>query len=472
MAAGKTLRPGGLTTLAIINFVLGGFQALGALISLTTINMVVEVNGAIQQSDRGAVVITVVLNVVIAALLLTSGVGFLKTNRWSGWLMANLYVLFFVARAVLGATSGLIESDPSTFSLISFVYPLLVFLFVNFVFPDVWRERSGAQLVRGRGAPGAPHVVLIGRNAVRQTLRGASGVLFCFATLVIGLFLTQVLFLPIDFFRLQAQGRQEISDEQLVEQLEEISVPLLGRLIGASELAEAGDQAGEGIAPQPLGSDLLAADDTPGVRWARYLLRERPGFLSLILMVLCFFIPAVVVFSGFSQIAGDARNRGLRYLLLRTTRRDIFFGKFVGSAIISTLLIFVLMVAVTVYVQRKLAVYEFSAVLPWALWGFLAFVIASLPFIAISITMSAMIDSPFGALSAGLGVVAVFPLVVRGIASAWEPFRYVGFLVPQQLVFSFFHPDPGRVLLVSFVMIGYTALYLTGGYLYFKRRNL
>lgn len=474
MAAGKTLRPGGLTTLAIINFVLGGFQALGALISLTTINVVMEVNGVAQQLDRGAIVVTTVLSVVIAGLLITSGVGFLKSNRWSGWLAANLYVLFFVVRAVFNATSGLAESDPSTFSLISFIYPLLVLLFVNGVFPDVWRQRSGAQLIRGRGAPGAPHVVLIGQNAVRQTLRGASGVLFCFATLVIGLFLTQVLFLPVDFFRLQAQGQQEISDEQLIEQLEEISVPILGRLIGAGDLATddtAGQTDGE-LSPAPLTLDPLAAEDTPGVRWARYLLRERPGFLSLILMVLCFFIPAVVVFSGFSQIASDARNRGLRYLLLRTTRRDIFFGKFFGSTVVSALLIFVLMVAVTVYVQRKLGVYEFQAVLPWALWGFLAFVIASLPFIAISITMSAMIDSPFGALAAGLGVVTVFPLVVRGIASAWAPFRYVGFLVPQQLVFSFFHPDSGRVLLVAFAMLGYAAVYLAGGYLYFKRRNL
>jgi len=140
--------------------------------------------------------------------------------------------------------------------------------------------------------------------------------------------------------------------------------------------------------------------------------------------------------------------------------------------VVSALLIFVLMVAVTVYVQRKLGVYQFSAVLPWALWGFIAFVLASLPFIAISITMSAMIDSPFGALAAGLGVVAVFPLIVRGIASVWEPFRYVGYLVPQQLVFSFFHPDTGRVIAAALAMIAYAALYLTGGYLYFRRRNL
>jgi ABC-type transport system involved in multi-copper enzyme maturation permease subunit len=468
-----------LTTLAIINFVLGGFQALGALISLTTINMVIEVNGQIQHADRSLVVVSVLLNVVVAALLITSGVGFLKTNRWSGWLAGNLYVLFFVARAIFSAATGVTESDPSTFSLVSFVYPLLIFLFVNFVFPDVWRERSGAQLIRGRGAPDAPHIVLIGQNAVRQTLRGASGVLFCFATLVIGLFLTQILFLPIDFFRLQAQGQQEISDEQLIEQLETISVPLLGRLIGANELGafsqgeESGDSASPRfLSPTPLDGDLLEDAESPGIRWARYLLRDRPGFLSLILMVLCFFIPVVVVFSGFSQIAGDARNRGLRYLLLRTTRRDIFFGKFAGSVVVSALLIFLLMVAVTVYVQRKLNVYEFQAILPWALWGFIAFVLASLPFIAISITMSAMIDSPFGALAAGLGVVGVFPLIVRGIASAWGPFQYVGYLVPQQLVFSFFHPDTGRVVAVALAMVGYAALYLAGGYLYFKRRNL
>ena len=476
MAVARTLRPGGLTTLAILNFVLGGFQALGALISLATINVVVQVNDQVQQTDPRLLAVTVVLNLIIAGLLITSGVGFLKTSRIAGRLMANLSVLFFVGRTVFAYASGLMEADPSTFSLIGFIYPFLIFLFVNFVFPDVWQQRSGAQLVRGRGSPGTPHVLLIGQNTVRQTLRGASGVLFCFSTLVIGLFLTQLLFLPIDFFRLQAQTERNVTDEQLIEQLETFSVPLLGQLIGASELSSDQTTGSSGqirpLEPAVPGNDPLLAGETPGIRWARYLLRERPGFLSLILLLLCFFIPVVVVFSGFSQIAGDARNRGLRYLLLRTTRRDIFFGKFLGSALISALLILVLMIAVTVSVQRKLGVYAFSAVAPWALWGFVAFVLASLPFLAISITMSAMIDSPFGALAAGLGIVAVFPLVVRGVASAWEPFRVVGYLVPQQLVFSFFHPNPLRVALVAAAMLGYTAVYLAGGYLYFKRRNL
>jgi len=459
MAPQRTLRPGGLTTLAIINFVLGGFQALGSLISLRAVKAVVTVNGQVQQADPTIAAIGVALNFILAILLILSGVGFLKTSRWLGWLPANLYVIVFVLRTVLLYAGDLAYEDPSTFSLIGFVYPLLILIFANLVFADVWRSRRGAELVKGQGSVRAPHVVLIGQNAVRQTLRSASGVLFCFATLVIGLFMTQVLFLPIDFFRLQVQAQnQAVEEAQIIEQLEAFSVPLLGSIIGGEGLEQA--------------DALQLAPQTEGERWANYLLRERPGFLSIIMMVLSFFIPVVVVFSGFNQIAGDAKNRGLRYLLLRTTRRDIFFGKFFGSGLVSTLLVFVLMVAVTVYVQRKLDVYAFSEILPWALWGFIAFVIASLPFLAISITLSATINSPFGALAAGVGIVGVYPLIVRGLEGVWEPISVLGYLVPQSLVLGFFHPDTGRVLLTALAMLGYTAAYLALGFFYFKRRNL
>jgi ABC-type transport system involved in multi-copper enzyme maturation permease subunit len=462
MATQKSLRPGGLTTLAIINFVLGGFQALGSLISLATLNATVVVNGQSQPVSPEGAGLAVALNVLIAALLIISAIGFLKTSRWLGWFSANLYVVVFVIRTVVTFSGGIAGGDATTFSLIGFVYPLLILVFVNLVFFDVWRSRSGAELVRGQGSVRAPHVILIAGNAVRQTLRSASGVLFCFATLVIGLFITQILFLPIDLVRLQADAQNvEVEDAQVIEQLESFGVPLLGSLIGGEDMEDA-----SALEPMQI------APETEGQRWASYLLRERPGFLSIIMMILSFFIPIVVVFSGFNQIAGDAKNRGLRYLLLRTTRRDIFFGKFLGSVVVSAFLIFVLMVAVTVYVERKLGVYPFAEVAPWALWGFIAFVIASLPFLAISISLSSMINSPFGALAAGIGVVAVYPLVVRGLAGVWEPISAAGYLVPQPLVLSFFHPDLARSLIAVAAMLGYAAVYLGAGFLYFKRRNL
>ncbi len=442
----KSLRPGGLTTLAILNFVLGGFQALGGLIALSTIDAVVTVNGETIQGGGPGQVVATLLGLAAAGLLITSGVGFLKVHPISGRLMANLYFLVFVAEVLVQAVAveGVIQQ--STFNLIGLVYPLLLVVFANIVFRDLWRKRKIGETVRGRAAGNTPHTLLIAGNSIRQTLRGASGVLFCVATLVIGLFLAQILFLPVDLFRIQieAQGLP-VTDELIVEQLEEISVPILDTIIG--------EEADNGA-------------------WARFLLRDRPGFLSLVLMVLCFFIPVVVVFSGFNQIAGDAKNKGLRYLLLRTTRRDIFFGKFLGTVVVAFFLILILLLAVAAYFQLNLGVYKSSAVISWTLWALLSFFVAALPFIAISVSLSAMIDSPFGALSAGFGLVAVFPLVVRGLASAWEPLSVIGYLLPHPLLFSFFHPDPLRVV-ISFVgVIAYAAVYLTGGYLYFRRRNL
>ena len=85
MADGK--RPGGLTAIAVLNFVFGGFAVIGTLLFLTAsilvnkaASMGHEMGGDVQTVGMGILYVNLLLlaAVVDALLLIASGVGYIK----------------------------------------------------------------------------------------------------------------------------------------------------------------------------------------------------------------------------------------------------------------------------------------------------------------------------------------------------------------------------------------------------------
>ena len=93
MADGK--RPGGLTALAVLNFVFGGFgvlAVLGAAALLGAANELTE--GAVADGmGMGIGMFQFLLMALSAALLIVSGVGYIGQKRVMGRMMGNFYVL-------------------------------------------------------------------------------------------------------------------------------------------------------------------------------------------------------------------------------------------------------------------------------------------------------------------------------------------------------------------------------------------
>jgi len=137
MADGK--RPGGLTALAVLNFVFGGLGAIGALLAFGGLSLIkeaasrAEAAGAKVEQSLGLAYVVVLLTAVGAFLLIASGVGYLKQSKFMGRTLGTVYALVSLGGTALGVING---GGIGVFTIIFSVYPVLTLIMVNTTFKD------------------------------------------------------------------------------------------------------------------------------------------------------------------------------------------------------------------------------------------------------------------------------------------------------------------------------------------------
>ncbi|HUH04857.1 MAG TPA: hypothetical protein VML75_22825 [Kofleriaceae bacterium] len=131
-------RPGGLTALAVMNFVFGGFGGILALIQMATISAGAEVLAEGQASGEipsNAVLYAFTLgSLVSAALLITAGIGYLGLKRFLGRAMGNAYVAVSLASTI--AEFFVSRSTFSVGTLVFMVYPIITVALINLTFRE------------------------------------------------------------------------------------------------------------------------------------------------------------------------------------------------------------------------------------------------------------------------------------------------------------------------------------------------
>src|SRR5205814_5118158 len=113
-----------------------------------------------------------------------------------------------------------------------------------------------------------------------------------------------------------------------------------------------------------------------------YLLREQPALLSAIFVLLLIAFPFISCLGASNQTSGDIGSRGLRYLLLRTERPNIFLGRFVGTMGFLAASTALLMVILAVYIGAKFNIYSLGDMALWSLEGYAAVLFVCLPYVA------------------------------------------------------------------------------------------
>jgi hypothetical protein len=137
MALGK--RPGGLTAMAVLNFVFGG---IGAIFTLLAFGGLALIREGIKQAEAQGVkyegqsmtvaYVMVILTGVAAFLLICSGVGYLKQKKVLGRSFGTLYALISLSSTAIGiATAG-----AGIGAVLFAVYPLLTLILVNSSFKN------------------------------------------------------------------------------------------------------------------------------------------------------------------------------------------------------------------------------------------------------------------------------------------------------------------------------------------------
>ncbi len=143
-------RPGGLTALAIFNFIFAGLGVigfigfavmLGFMDAIPTDDMAPDQRAqieAFQEMGTQFFVAILALMLVSLALEIISGIGYLKQKRGMGWMVGNVYAVFSM---VSGVVSGLMMKPElgggfNIGAIIGFVYPVLTLFLLNSTFKE------------------------------------------------------------------------------------------------------------------------------------------------------------------------------------------------------------------------------------------------------------------------------------------------------------------------------------------------
>ncbi len=203
----------------------------------------------------------------------------------------------------------------------------------------------------------------------------------------------------------------------------------------------------------------------------KYLLQEKPALLSCIMLIMLMLLPYLICFGSFNQTSGDIANRGLRFLLLRTERPNIYIGRLLGTVLFCLSTIMITVFLLVLYIQLKLGVYQGLSLWIWSFQGAFAFFLVCLPVIALCAWISSSIDSPFGSLALCLLIVA-FPGIFLSFAGDALEMDSLGKLWPTGWKFGMLNSNFGIVSLTTLVLLAFTALFLWIGLSKFQKRDL
>ncbi|MHC4176208.1 MAG: ABC transporter permease subunit [Planctomycetota bacterium] len=305
------------------------------------------------------------------------------------------------------------------------------------------------------------HLGLISTYWARYAIRGGSGLVYLMVTLVFGLAAAHSLLAGVEATMQQAEksGRQ-VEAEEVLDELVDATRPSVRWLLGVREDE---DQTSR---PRPFWVR------PPADVWTAFLLDERPALLSAVFLILFFGMPFLVSFLAFNQISGDAQYLGLRYLLLRTDRASIYFGRFLGTVLFSTGVIAFLVGTIALYLGMKIRVYPTGELIAWSVYGCVALSILMVPYIAVCSMISASVDSPF--LSLILCKLTIAGVLVFAVLAklAWEPAIHIKHLLPWGWQNHLLHPDLSHSLGSVAACGGYTLVFLLAGWWRFKKRDL
>ncbi len=316
------------------------------------------------------------------------------------------------------------------------------------------------------------HVRLISQYWTRFAVRSGSGLVYLLIVLIFGLSVANNLISPVEFLMVQQEKEMGHRDPNAVQELiVKLGKPVIKFVLGTKSIGEVAKEASQ--EPMMMGPLMMEKEDkTVAGRWALFLLEDRPALLSSIFLILVFGLPFAISFLAFNQTTGDIQSRGLRYLLLRTERSNIFLGRFLGTAIFSTGVIAFLILTIVLYLGLKTRLYPARDLLIWSIQGFYALSILMLPYIALCAMISACVSSTFLSLIlAKLLIAGTLLFAVLG-RLVWEPLKYIKWLLPWGWQNHLLHPSFTHWGCASLACLVYTAVFLMLGYRRFAKRDL
>jgi len=194
-----------------------------------------------------------------------------------------------------------------------------------------------------------------------------------------------------------------------------------------------------------------------------YLLRQ-PLFVVGYFLLTLWFLPYLIALVSFDMVNAQVRSQFLRFELLRTSRTNLFLGRFLAHWVLILTVTALAEFVVLGYVWSRLPNAHFieSGLLMVRYWAFTA--VFSLCYLALTALVSTMVNG--GVLSL---VVLLIAIQFLGVLSMHQD---LGFLSPAWYKFGLLSPRPHVVAINLLVFMGFAVLFLLAGWIYFDRRDL
>jgi len=230
----------------------------------------------------------------------------------------------------------------------------------------------------------ARHILLHAKKLIVHSLRTGSGVAFIFLTILIGLSLANLSIAPVELELTTADAFRENASQAI------------GIALATATLRLGADD-------QDFLSRMETGDLIDLGMWARFLVIENPMLLSITVLLLGLALPILLPLGSFTAISSDVQHRTVRYLLPRTTRYSLLLGRWLGTLILSWVLIFLLLSSVVFYLSIMITTESTESMIPWAARCLLALCCLSMPYVSLGILCSATFRVPMVALLAAGG---------------------------------------------------------------------
>jgi len=143
-------RPGGLTALAVINFIFSGWGLIGLLGLAVFFAFIGKIpTDDMQEAQRAQIeafqnlglpvfIFVFALSLISSVLLLLSGIGYLKQKKVLGWGLGNAYAVISVVSSVISCVMFPSEMGGgfNIGTIIGLIYPVLTLILLNTTFKE------------------------------------------------------------------------------------------------------------------------------------------------------------------------------------------------------------------------------------------------------------------------------------------------------------------------------------------------
>jgi len=193
--------------------------------------------------------------------------------------------------------------------------------------------------------------------------------------------------------------------------------------------------------------------------------------VALYWIISLYLLPFFAVIISADQMASDRARGTLRYLLLRTSRSELFFGRFIGQSVLMLLLVLAsfgsVLALIALYSADRItvALQDLIVVVP-SVW------LVLLPFVAVMALLSVVAKSALQAIVYWVIVWIVITITVGYIQRNYGPFPLLEWMLPGSQLSSMIKNYSAHKFELASIPVIHTIVLLVVGWWVMRGRDL